>query len=270
MTDFAKIVQKPSDLKEFLDQSVDRFNRPEFIKSDPISIPHRFTLKQDIEIMGFWTAMLAWGRRETIISKSLQLIELMDGNPFEFIVNHREQDRKALLSFKHRTFQATDTLYFLEFLQQYYRKNESLEDAFSDHLTPDDTSVENAIAGFHKLFFSLPGAPSRTKKHIATPAKNASCKRLNMFLRWMVRKDDKGVDFGLWQKIKPSQLMMPLDVHVQRVGLRLNLLQRTQSDWKAVEELTNKLRNFDANDPVKYDFALFGLGVPENSFEFGK
>ncbi len=270
MTDFAKIVQKPNELKEFLDYLVDRFNRSEFIKSDPISIPHRFSLKQDIEIMGFWTAMLAWGRRETIITKSLQLLELMGGKPFDFIINHREQDRKALLSFKHRTFQATDTLYFLEFLQQYYRENESLEDAFSNHLTPEDTSVEKAIAGFHELFFSLPGAPSRTRKHIATPAKNASCKRLNMFLRWMVRKDDNGVDFGIWHNIKPSQLMMPLDVHVQRVGLRLNLLQRMQRDWKAVAELTDKLRKFDADDPVKYDFALFGLGVLENSFKPNK
>jgi uncharacterized protein (TIGR02757 family) len=217
--------------------------------------------------MGFWVAMLAWGQRKTIIAKSQELIDLMQGKPYEFIVNHSEKERKAFLNFKHRTFQATDTLYFLEFLQQYYRNNESLEDAFSRHLSPEDVSTKKAIIGFHELFFSLPDAPVRTRKHIATPSRNSSCKRLNMFLRWMVRQDDYGVDFGLWQKIKPAQLMMPLDVHVDRVGRQLNLLERKQRDWKAVEELTNILRIFDPIDPVKYDFALFGLGILESTFK---
>lgn len=255
-----------TNLKEYLDNCVERFNQPGFIKNDPICIPHQFTILQDIEIMGFWVAMLAWGQRKTIINKSLELIDLMKGKPYEFIINHDEKDRKSFLGFKHRTFQATDTLYFLEFLQQYYRKNESLEDAFSRHLSPDDHSTENALIGFHNFFFSLPNAPSRTQKHIATPARKSSCKRLNMFLRWMVRKDSKGVDFGFWKKIKPAQLMMPLDVHVERVGHRLNLLNRKQRDWKAVEELTKNLRLFDPEDPVKYDFALFGLGVLESGF----
>ncbi len=259
MTKFDK-----TNLKEYLDQCVEQYNQVDFIKNDPIQIPHRFTKLQDIEIVGFWVAMLAWGQRKTIINKSLELIELMKGKPYDFIINHREKDRRAFLSFKHRTFQATDTLYFLEFLQHYYRKNESLEDAFYRHLTRNDHSVKNAIIGFHELFFNLPNAPVRTRKHIATPEKNSSCKRLNMFLRWMVRKDEKGVDFGLWEKIKPSQLMMPLDVHVERVGKKLGLLQRKQRDWKAVEELTLNLRTFDPKDPVKYDFALFGLGVLEN------
>ncbi len=254
-----------ADLKVFLDNCVERFNQPDFIKNDPIGIPHQFKILQDIEIIGFWVAMLSWGQRKTIIAKSQELIDLMGGKPYEFIVNHREKERKAFLNFKHRTFQATDTLYFLEFLQQYYRNNESLESAFSRHLSQDDLSTKKAISGFHELFFGLPDAPARTRKHIANPSRNSSCKRLNMFLRWMVRQDNKGVDFGLWQKIKPAQLMIPLDVHVERIGRRLNLLDRKQRDWKAVEELTENLRRFDPEDPVKYDFALFGLGVLEGS-----
>jgi len=264
MAELDKTLLLNNNLKVYLDSCVERFNQADFIKNDPISIPHQFSLPQDIEIMGFWVAMLAWGQRKTIINKSLELIDLMKGKPYEFIVNHHERERKAFLKFKHRTFQTTDTLYFLEFLQQYYRNNESLEDAFSRHLRPDDNSTKKAISGFHKLFFSLPNAPARTRKHIATPDRNSSCKRLNMFLRWMVRRDDNGVDFGLWRKIKPSQLMIPLDVHVERVGRQLNLLNRKQRDWKAVEELTKNLRAFDPEDPVKYDFALFGLGVLES------
>lgn len=251
------------ELGAFLDEQVERFNEPGFIKDDPIQIPHRFQKKQDIEITGFWVAMLAWGQRKTIINKSLELIDLMGGNPYEFIVNHKEEDRKAFLDFKHRTFQATDTLYFLEFLQNHYRKHDSLEDAFSRFLQPDDTDIKKGLIGFHELFFDPPDAPQRTRKHIATPARKSSCKRLNMFLRWMVRKDDKGVDFGLWSKISSSQLMMPLDVHVERVGRQLGLIQRKQRDWATVAELTEQLKAFDRNDPVKYDFALFGMGVLE-------
>ena len=252
-------------LKEFLDQCVHTYNQPSFIDSDPICIPHRFTQLQDIEIMGFWVAMLAWGQRKTIINKAQELIQLMDGAPYDFIQNHTEQDRKAFLSFKHRTFQATDTLYFLEFLQQYYNKYSSLETAFSTHLSGTATTVEQGLIGFHKQFFSLPNAPQRTRKHIANPARKSTCKRLNMFLRWMVRNDEQGVDFGLWKTIKPAQLLLPLDVHVERVARQLNLLQRKQRDWKAVLELTDAVRQFDPTDPAKYDFALFGIGVFEKA-----
>ena len=250
-----------NNLQEYLDSCVEKYNQPNFIENDPICIPHQFTKLQDIEIMGFWTAMLAWGQRKTIINKANELVQLMDGSPHDFIKNHQEIDRKPFLQFKHRTFQPTDTLYFLEFFQQYYQQHSSLEDAFARFLKKEDKHTGNALIGFHDLFFALPDSPSRTRKHIATPARNSSCKRLNMFLRWMVRKDDKGVDFGLWHNIHPRQLLMPLDVHVDRVARRFNLLQRKQRDWKTVVELTNTLKEYDSEDPVKYDFALFGLGV---------
>lgn len=248
-------------LYELLEASVNQYNCPSFIESDPISVPHRFTLKQDREIMGFWAAVLAWGQRKTIINKSNELVELMDGAPYDFIRNHQEEDRRHFLNFKHRTFQATDTLYFLEFFQWYYQQHDSLEDAFARHLSPTALNTEAALAGFHELFFSLPDAPGRTRKHIPTPLRGSTCKRLNMFLRWMVRKDDKGVDFGIWDKISTEQLLIPLDVHVERVARRLGLLTREKADWRAVLELSETLRSFDKNDPVKYDFALFGMGV---------
>lgn len=250
-------------LKAFLDECVDRFNEPGFIAQDPILIPHRFERLQDREIMGFWVATLAWGQRPTIIRNAERLIELMDGEPYDFMVHHQEQDRARFADFKHRTFQYTDTLYFLEFLQGYYRQHESLETAFTQAITPACTTMEKALIGFHEQFFSRADAPQRTRKHVATPARKSSCKRLNMFLRWMVRQDDKGVDFGDWTTIPAHLLMMPLDVHVERVARRLGLLKRKQRDWKAVVELTENLRRFDAQDPVKYDFALFGLGVLE-------
>lgn len=249
------------DLQKTLDQAVDTFNQPDFIPADPISIPHRFSTLQDREITGFWVAMLAWGQRTTIINKANELVDLMDGAPYEFILQHEEKDRARFLDFKHRTFQATDTLYFLEFLQQHYRQHESLEAAFARHLQPEDETVEHALRGFHEYFFSLPDAPQRTRKHVATPARKSRCKRLNMFLRWMVRQDDQGVDFGCWTDIKPAQLLMPLDVHVERVARHFGLLTRKQADWQAVLELTANLRQFDPQDPVKYDFALFGMGV---------
>lgn len=215
--------------------------------------------------MAFWTAMLAWGQRITIINKSKELIYLMDNSPYDFIVNHQEKDRKAFLDFKHRTFNSTDTLYFLEFLQQYYKINKSLETAFTKGIKSSDSNIENGLINFHEQFFNLPYAPSRTKKHVATPVRKSTCKRLNMFLRWMVRKDDKGVDFGLWKKIKTSQLLCPLDVHVERVARQFNLIKRKQRDWLTVVELTENLKKFDADDPVKYDFALFGMGVFDKS-----
>lgn len=250
-------------IHQFLEEKAAQFNHPDFITKDPIRLPHRFKKLQDIEIIGFWVAILAWGNRTSIIKSGEQLIALMDNAPHDFIVNHQEDDREKFLSFKHRTFQSLDTLYFLEFLQYWYKNNSSLETAFSQHLKPNDETIENALIGFHKLFFSLPDAPQRTRKHIATPARGSTCKRLCMYLRWMVRQDNNGVDFGLWKQIKPSQLLMPLDVHVERIARRYQLITREKTDWKTVLELTENLRKIDANDPVKFDFALFGLGVLE-------
>ena len=243
--------------KKILDEACLRFNQLDFIQEDPISIPRSFSKKQDIEISAFWTAMLSWGQRKTIINKARELFELMDNSPHDFIVNHEEKDRMAFAEFKHRTFNYTDSLYFLEFLQNWYKENDSLESAFFNNTQ----EVETALISYHDLFFSLPYAPTRTKKHVSTPKRNSSCKRLNMFLRWMVRSDDNGVDFGIWKSIDPSKLMIPLDVHVHRVASKLELLNRKQSDWQSVLLLTERLREFDAHDPVKYDFALFGLGV---------
>lgn len=254
---------KDENLRHLLEDAVQRFNRPEFIESDPISVPHGFQRLQDREIMGFWASTLAWGQRKAIIQSARKIAQLMDQAPHDFILNHEEKDRERFLEFKHRTFQATDTLWFLEFFQQYYRANNSLEIAFSQHLGSNENTVEQALRGFHELFFDHPYAPARTRKHVATPARGSTCKRLNMFLRWMVRQDDAGVDFGHWTAISPARLLIPLDVHVERVARRLGLLQRKQTDWQAVLELTANLRAFDPQDPVKYDFALFGLGVLE-------
>ena len=237
-----------------MDAYVDRYNRPEFIAEDPISIPHRYHDAQDIEIVAFWTAIFSWGQRKTIINKASELFNMMGRSPYDFIRSHRPHHRQRFAKFVHRTFQYTDTLYFLEFFQQYYRKNNSLEPLF-------EPPIKEALINFHNLFFSLEEAPNRTRKHIATPARKSTCKRLNMFLRWMVRQDHHGVDFGLWTSINPSALFMPLDVHVERIARHYGLLSRKQRDWQAVEELTANLRAFDPNDPCKYDFALFGLGV---------
>ncbi len=250
---------KEKDLERFLNNKVDLYNQPSFIKDDPICIPHSFTKKQDIEIAGFFAAIFAWGNRTTIINKSKELMQLMDNAPHNFCLNHSPKELKRLTSFKHRTFNTTDLLYFIEFFNFHYSKHKSLETAFTMH----GNTAEKMLTGFHHYFFSLEHVPARTKKHIATPERNSSCKRLNMFLRWMVRKDDNGVDFGIWKNISPSQLICPLDLHVVRVAKRLNLLQRKQTDWQAALELTQYLRTLDKNDPVKYDFALFGLGVME-------
>ena len=250
-------------LKEFLEKKVEEYNRPSFIEHDPISIPHRFTKKQDIEIAGFFASIFAWGNRTTIINKSKELMQLMDNSPHQFIILHSEKELKRLLQFKHRTFNATDLLYFIEFLKFHYQQNDSLETAFSKWMSKKDENVEQALIGFHHYFFSYPDAPARTKKHIATPEKNSTCKRLNMFLRWMVRNDNCGVDFGIWKRISPSQLICPIDVHVARVAKKFELIQRKQIDWQTALELTEHLKQFDKNDPAKYDFALFGLGVVE-------
>ena len=249
------------DLKIFLDKKVDEYNQPFFITADPICIPHSFSKKQDIEIAGFFAAIFAWGNRTTIINKSRLLMQLMDNAPHDFCLNHTDEDLKKLLTFKHRTFNPTDLLYFIEFFQQHYKKYDSLEIAFSKWMKKNDSTIENALNGFYDYFFSLPDVPKRTMKHIASPNKKASCKRLCMYLRWMVRNG--AVDFGIWKNIKPSQLIIPLDLHVSRVAKRFHLLQRNQSDWLAALELTESMRQFDDKDPAKYDFALFALGVLE-------
>ncbi len=252
-------------LKTYLDAIVSSVNRLDFIELDPISIPHGFTLKQDIEISGFFSAILAWGNRKTIIMKSKELMSMMDNAPHDFIKNHTEEDKKVLLNFKHRTFQATDILYFVDFLQRHYKDNKSLETAFykDKNLAYEQ---ESALIRFHQYFFDDEFAPLRTRKHIASPAKNATCKRLNMYLRWMVRNDDQKVDFGLWKTIPMSELMIPLDVHVERYARKFNLITRKQRDWQTVRELTENLKQFDPHDPVKYDYALFGLGVATQDY----
>jgi uncharacterized protein (TIGR02757 family) len=282
------------DLKSFLDFKYDQYNRPDFIENDPICVPHLFSKKQDIEIMGFWASILAWGQRKTIINKCKELIQLMDGAPYDFILNHEETDLKRFANFKHRTFNLTDTLYFIEFFRQHYLKSDTLETAFNTYKSniirqefieegkyssgliesasspcylrdlknnQPEIITETALNSFRTYFFSLPDYPARTKKHISSPSQKSTCKRLNMFLRWMVRKDDRGVDFGLWTSIKPSDLICPTDLHVERVARKLKLITRKQVDWQTATELTENLRQFDPLDPVKYDFALFGLGI---------
>lgn len=257
---------KENNLLEFLNAKVQQYNQPSFIKDDPVSIPHLFKKKQDIEIAGLFAAVFAWGNRTTIIQKSKELMALMNNEPHAFILNHHPADLQKLFLFKHRTFNTTDLLYFIDFLKMHYERHESLETAFINPSKENDSApkdVENALMYFHNYFFSLEDAPTRTKKHIPTPLRNSSCKRLNMFLRWMVRKDNKGVDFGIWNSISPADLICPLDLHVARVAKRFELLTRKQSDWQAALELTNYLKTLDTNDPVKYDFALFGLGAIE-------
>lgn len=251
-------------LKDFLDKKVDEYNCSQFIQNDPICIPHLFTKKEDIEIMGFIASILAWGQRKTIINKCRELIDRMDGVPYDFIMNHQDQDLKSLLGFKHRTFNDTDMLYFVSFFQFHYQRFKSLEDAFligQENLIPNQISIERSLNEFKSYFFSLPDFPLRTKKHVSSPLQKSSCKRLNMFLRWMVRRDDKGVDFGIWTRIAPSQLVCPCDVHVERVARKFQLLTLDKVNWKAAMELTANLLELDKNDPVRYDFALFGLGV---------
>lgn len=249
------------DVKEFLDSKVTQYNQPGFIKNDPIAIPHLFKKKQDIEIAAFFAAILAWGQRVTIINKSRELLALMDNSPHDFLLHHKLDDLKPFERFKHRTFNGTDALYFVEFLSQFYKKHGSLEEGFLVNGTNE--TVEQNLIAFHRLFFSLPDFPDRTKKHVSTPERKSACKRINMFLRWMVRKDNHGVDFGIWNKISPSQLICPCDLHVERVARKLKLIKGKQMNWETALELTSNLRLLDPHDPVKYDFALFGLGIAE-------
>lgn len=244
-------------IHNLLEEKLAYYNHPRFIADDPICIPRSFSLQQDKEIMGFWAAVLAWGQRKTIINKCKELVERMDGTPYEFILNHSESDLKSIEGFKHRTFNDTDALYFISFFKNHYSQHSSLESAF---VSPSQTA-EESLSNFYHYFFSFDDAPQRTHKHIASPTKKSACKRINMFLRWMIRQDDNEVDLGLWKNIPTSQLVCPLDVHVDRVARKLGLLKRPQSDWLAATELTNNLKKLDANDPVKYDFALFGLGL---------
>lgn len=255
------------ELKDFLDAKVDLYNRPDFITLDPVSIPHQFSCTQDIEIAGFFAATLAWGQRITIINKCKELLSIMGNTPYDFMLNHSLSDLKPFEKFKHRTFNATDALYFIEWLSTYYKKHSSLEDAFlgtnEQILKNPGFPIEAGLINFQNTFFSLPDYPKRTIKHVSTPARKSACKRLNMYLRWMVRQDNNGVDFGIWKKISPSQLVCPCDVHVERVARKLKLISRKGMNWQTALELTTNLRKLDTDDPVKYDFALFGLGIIE-------
>ncbi len=249
------------ELREFLDSKVALYNRPDFIEHDPVSIPHRFKKKQDIEIAGLFAAVLAWGQRITIINKTNDLLDRMGNAPHDFLLHHKLNDLKAFENFKHRTFNSTDALYFIEFLSQYYKRNKSLEDLFL--VSTECKTTEQGLIHFHTSFFSLEDYPLRTKKHISTPERKSACKRINMYLRWMVRQDNKGVDFGIWKRISPSQLICPIDLHVERVARKLKLIKSKSVNWKTALELTENLKRLDSADPVKYDFALFGLGIEE-------
>jgi uncharacterized protein (TIGR02757 family) len=251
-------LNKTANLKAFLDEKVQRFNQPGFITDDPVTIPHMFSKREDIEMAGLFAAVLAWGQRITIIRKCRELMSWMDNDPYQFILHHQSHELKRFETFRHRTFNGTDALYFIEALKSIYLEYPSMEEAFA--VRASDATVEQGLVRFHHRFFALEH-PHRTKKHLSTPERKSTCKRINMYLRWMVRKDDRGVDFGLWKKISPAQLVCPCDVHVDRVARRLNLIHRQQSDWLTALELTASLRKLDPLDPVKYDFALFGLGI---------
>lgn len=249
-----------SELKSFLDSKVEQYNNPKFIESDPIQIPHQFNTKEDIEISGFLTATIAWGNRKSIIKNAKQMMMLMDHSPYDFVMNHEEEDLKALLSFVHRTFNGEDFIQFVESLKHIYKNHNGLEGIFSKYAEKD--SLQNSISKFKNHFFEIEHI-TRTQKHISDPLKNSAAKRINMFLRWMIRKDHSGVDFGIWKSLSPAQLSCPLDVHSGNVARKLGLLTRKQNDAKALLELDMTLRKLDKHDPVKYDFALFGLGVFE-------
>lgn len=249
----------PLHLKDFLDKKVREYNRTAFIKDDPVFIPHLFSKKQDIEIAGLFASVFAWGNRTTIIAKSKELMARMDNSPYSYVKEHSAKDLQKLKGFKHRTFNDDDLFYFIESLHQHYSRHKSLEQAFFPTAGLD---AEKGLIHFKKYFF-LHEHLKRTEKHISSPLQKSTCKRLNMFLRWMVRKDNGGVDFGIWKNISPSQLICPIDLHVARVAKKLGLLKRKQVDWLGAVELTNALRQLDKNDPVKYDFALFNLGIIE-------
>jgi len=250
-----------ADLKDFLDSKIERYLNPEFIISDPISIPHSFTLKEDIEISAFLTATIAWGNRKAIIKSANQLMELMDLEPYSFIVNASNEELKLLNKFVYRTFQNQDVAFFVNSLRNIYQSCGGLENLFLKGYL-ENKSIKESIVYAREVFMQTDHLV-RSEKHFSNPAKGAAAKRLNMFLRWMVRKDDKGVDFGIWDRIDMADLLLPLDVHTARVGRKLGVLNRKQNDWQAVEEITAFLKQLNPKDPVVYDFALFGLGVFE-------
>lgn len=251
---------KTSELKTFLDEKVHLYNNPKFIESDPIQVPHQFSKKEDIEIAGFLTATIAWGNRKSIINNANKMMMLLDHAPYEFMTQRQDTDLEALQGFVHRTFNGDDFIQFIKSLQHIYKAHDGLEAVFAKHA--EHNSLQQSIHEFKKLFFEIPHL-ERTKKHVSDPLKKSAAKRINMYLRWMVRNDNAGVDFGIWDSLSPAQLSCPLDVHSGNVARKLGLLKRKQNDAKALAELDANLRKLDPNDPVKYDFALFGLGVFE-------
>jgi len=248
-----------SQMKLYLDELADRYNNPSFIDADPISVPHRFADKNDIEASAFLTATIAWGRRDLIIRSANRLMMLMGNEPYNFIIGASAMELTSLDNFVHRTFNATDVVTFIRCLRNIYENKSSIENIIGGELSKGQ-GMHTALTKLHHDFFIIPH-PVRSERHLSDVSKGSAGKKLNMFIRWMVRKDDGGVDFGLWKNISPSELFIPLDLHAGNMARQLGLLTRKQNDWKAVEELTMILREFDPNDPVKYDFALFGLGV---------
>lgn len=249
-----------SELKDFLDEKVELYNNPNFIESDPVQIPHLFSQKEDIEIAGFLSATIAWGNRKMIIKNAHRMMDLMGNAPYDFVMSHQENDLERLESFVHRTFNGQDFASFIQSLQHIYKNHNGLEAVFTKH--QKNNSLQGSIHEFKKLFFEIEHQ-NRTQKHISDPLNGSAAKRINMYLRWMCRQDNKGVDLGIWKNISPASLSCPLDVHSGNVARKLDLLTRKQNDGKALAELDSKLRELDPNDPVKYDFALFGLGVFE-------
>ncbi|MEN8929055.1 MAG: TIGR02757 family protein [Flavobacteriales bacterium] len=253
------------ELRDFLDSKVELYNTPDFIEEDPISIPHTFSRKEDIEIAGLLSATIAWGQRKTIIKNCFSMMEMMDNSPFDFIMNHEKSDLEIFKDFKHRTFNSTDLICFVIQLQRIYKEKGGLELVFSSGLNDSSLDCSSAIENFRTIFLQgVTVDQMRTMKHVSSPAKGSASKRLIMFLRWMVRNDQKGVDFGIWKTISPRLLSCPLDVHSGNVARKLDILKRRQNDWRAVKELDEALRKMDSTDPAKYDFALFGLGVFED------
>ena len=255
-----KLKIKIPDLKEFLDEKAFKYESPSFIKDDPILIPHQFTDKRDIEISAFITSIISWGNRKSIINSSRNIMSYMDHSPYDFIMNHTKEDLTSTNKSIHRTFNMIDLNYFIISLRNIYENYGGIEDIISDK--KNGSNIQERISSFKKIFFSLEH-PQRSKKHLPSPIDGSSAKRFNMFLRWMVRSNEKGVDFGIWKKIRTSELSIPLDVHIGRIARDLGLLSRNQNDSKSVEEIDIKLREMDHVDPVKYDYALFGLGVYE-------
>ncbi|MFP2994872.1 TIGR02757 family protein [Spongiivirga sp. MCCC 1A20706] len=248
------------ELKDFLNEKASFYEHPKFIEDDPIQIPHQFTVKEDIEIAAFLTATIAWGNRKSIINNAKRLMDLMDNSPYNFILNHEEDELDSLKSFVHRTFNGDDLIQFIRSLKHIYTNYDGLEAVFGNQ--ENGVTLQHRIHYLKTIFFDIPHL-ERTKKHVSDPERGSAAKRINMFLRWMIRPNDSGVDFGLWKEISPALLSCPLDVHSGNVARKLGLLKRKQNDAKALLELDQSLRKMDADDPVKYDFALFGLGVFE-------